>query len=239
MTYLGFHLRFNGLFLATLILLNLGTSWTAAEAPAWGLVLFAVMVFTSPWDNWAVAKGIWGFPRERFSLQIGWLPIEEYAFFVIQTVNVMLSTRLLLHLFPQIRSHVVTEFSLANVSVTGGFLIGWAMLWFWVKRLPLRFQYTRHLLYWFMPVIILQWFLAGSLFLSHAALIFGITFFWGSYYTWADWKAVKAGVWHFDEKQITGIKWRRILPIEEIAFFYLTSWLVTQSYLMLLSPVLR
>jgi len=51
--------------------------------------------------------------------------------------------------------------------------------------------------------------------------------------------AVRAGTWFFDEKQITGVKLGGILPWEEVAFFFLTSLLVAQSYLLLLPADLR
>ncbi|MFM8412919.1 MAG: lycopene cyclase domain-containing protein [Alphaproteobacteria bacterium] len=45
-----------------------------------------VLAWTSPWDNLAVAMGFWGFDPARTSgLWIGWLPIEEYTFFLLQT----------------------------------------------------------------------------------------------------------------------------------------------------------
>ena len=74
--------------------------WTAEEVRRVGLVLLAVMIFTTPWDNLAAKWGIWGFPREKYSLRIGYLPVEEYAFFLLQSVNVMLAVRALFHFFP-------------------------------------------------------------------------------------------------------------------------------------------
>jgi lycopene cyclase domain-containing protein len=45
-----------------------------------------VVAWTSPWDNAAVAAGLWGFDPERISgIVIGLLPIEEYIFFLLQT----------------------------------------------------------------------------------------------------------------------------------------------------------
>ena len=45
-----------------------------------------VVVWTTPWDNAAAAMGLWGFDPERVSgFWLGWLPIEEYAFFLLQT----------------------------------------------------------------------------------------------------------------------------------------------------------
>jgi len=45
-----------------------------------------VVAWTAPWDNAAVAAGLWGFdPRRHSGLVIGRLPFEEYAFFLLQT----------------------------------------------------------------------------------------------------------------------------------------------------------
>lgn len=45
-----------------------------------------VVAWTSPWDNAAVAAGLWGFDPERISgIVIGLLPLEEYLFFLLQT----------------------------------------------------------------------------------------------------------------------------------------------------------
>jgi lycopene beta-cyclase len=45
-----------------------------------------VLAWTSPWDNAAVAQGLWGFDPERVSgIWLHRLPIEEYAFFLLQT----------------------------------------------------------------------------------------------------------------------------------------------------------
>lgn len=45
-----------------------------------------VVAWTSPWDNAAVAAGLWSFDPERISgIVIGLLPLEEYLFFLLQT----------------------------------------------------------------------------------------------------------------------------------------------------------
>ena len=45
-----------------------------------------VLVWTSPWDNAAVAAGLWGFDPDKVAgLWLHRLPIEEYAFFLLQT----------------------------------------------------------------------------------------------------------------------------------------------------------
>jgi lycopene cyclase domain-containing protein len=50
-----------------------------------GLAMVA-MVYTTPWDNYLVATGVWYYaPHLVLNLIIGHVPIEEYAFFILQT----------------------------------------------------------------------------------------------------------------------------------------------------------
>jgi lycopene cyclase domain-containing protein len=109
----------------------------------------------------------------------------------------------------------------------------------WLRRkVGPRVNYAVHLA-WFLPVIYFQWVLAPPVFFHHAGLLALVTLAFGIYYTLADLAAVRAGTWFFDEKQITGLKLAGVLPWEEIAFFFLTSLLVAQSYLLLLPAELR
>ena len=242
MSYLRFHLIFNLPLLAVLAMLGARGPWMSGDLLAVGLVLLAVMVFTSPWDNFAAKWGIWGFPREKYSLRLGYLPVEEYAFFVLQSLNVMLAVRALFRFFPDWQLGLeaplsrLTEILLA-ASVFGWLLVGLQLLLLRRKAGP-RVNYAFHLA-WFLPVIYLQWVLALPILWEHVGLLLIVTGTFGVYYTLADLVAVRAGTWHFDENQITGVKLARVLPWEEIAFFFLTSLLVTQSYLMLLPDDLR
>ncbi len=212
-------------------------SWTVGEVAAFGWVLLAVMVFTTPWDNLAAKWGIWGFPRGKYSLRIGYLPVEEYAFFILQSANVMLAIRAFFHFFPRWLNYRETEITSWTLTLLAVSIIPWLIVlaqlrWLRRRKGP-RVNYALHLA-WFLPVIYAQWIVASPLFVAHAALLALITGAFGLYYTVADLAAVRAGTWFFDESQITGLKLLRVLPWEEIAFFFLTSLLVAQSYLLLL-----
>ncbi|MCE0497137.1 MAG: lycopene cyclase domain-containing protein [Methylacidiphilales bacterium] len=242
MTYFRFHLIFNLPLLLVLAALNAPAPWLHEEILAPALVLLAVVVFTAPWDNLAVKWGIWGFPREKYSLRIGYLPLEEYAFFLLQSVNVMLAVRALFHLFPNLQTGLETSPGMVTWLCLGASVVPWAIVaaqLYWLRRKAgPRVNYAVHLA-WFLPVIYGQWVLAPFLFWAHAGLLVLITAVFGIYYTLADFAAVRAGTWFFDEKQITGVKLVGLLPWEEIAFFFLTSLLVAQSYLLLLPSDLR
>jgi lycopene cyclase domain-containing protein len=54
-----------------------------------GLLLVVVYTATTPWDNLAVKWGLWGFEPERiWGIKLGYLPLEEYLFFGLQTLLV-------------------------------------------------------------------------------------------------------------------------------------------------------
>jgi len=241
-TYLRFHLIFNLPVLILLAALTWTVPWSADELKALGIVLFAVVLFTAPWDNLAAKWGIWGFPREKYCFRIGYLPVEEYAFFVLQSVNVMLAVRALFHFFPDWLIGQKTDVGAATLICLAASIIPWTFITFRFRSLRRtagpRVNYAIHLA-WFLPVIYTQWLLAPSLFWGHASLLLLLTASFGAYYTLADVFAVRSGTWYFDEKQITGAKLGGILPWEEIAFFFLTSLLVAQSYLLLLASELR
>ena len=102
MTYLQFHLIFN--LPALLLLLWLTRKRLRPVHLKWiGLLCVIVLAATTPWDNWAVHRGIWSFDWDRaseVSANLGgvkWrLPAEEYAFFLVETVMVSLLTLLFL-----------------------------------------------------------------------------------------------------------------------------------------------
>ncbi len=242
MTYLRFHLIFNLPLLVVLAAVTGPYPWSFAEWSAAGLVLLAVVLFTSPWDNLAAKWGIWGFPPEKYSFRIGYLPVEEYAFFLLQSVNVILAVRALFHFIPDWQTGQETPIGRVTLICLAASILPWILVlvqlrWLRRKGGP-RFNYAIHLA-WFLPVIYSQWVVAPYLFLGHARMLGMLAVAFGVYYTLADIAAVRAGTWHFDEKQITGVKLGGLLPWEEIAFFFLTSLLVAQSYLLLLPGDLR
>lgn len=111
MTYWGYHLLFT-LPVIALLAWTTRHRWTrlpvALSILAVALIAF---LFTTPWDNYAVALGIWGFgedvslgyPLSHLADQtpwLGWIPVEEYSFFVLESVLVCL---VCLHFLPHRR----------------------------------------------------------------------------------------------------------------------------------------
>ncbi|MDX6766677.1 MAG: lycopene cyclase domain-containing protein [Candidatus Methylacidiphilales bacterium] len=242
MTYFGFHLRFN---LPVLILAGWGAGCGLIAPGSWEMVLgilAIVMVFTSPWDNWAAYCGIWGFPEGRYWKRIGWLPFEEYLFFVVQALQAMLLTRWALDLWGPFTTPAHPLGWVGQGWVCAGILAAWAVVGLCFRGRfgrASRGHYAWHLFFWFIPVILIQWVVGGPVLAARWPVLAAVTLVLGTYLSLADLVAIRHGVWHFDEKQTTGWKIGPKMPWEEAAFFYLTSALVAQSYLILLPEALR
>ncbi|MET0405736.1 MAG: lycopene cyclase domain-containing protein [Cystobacter sp.] len=84
--------RFLGLFVVLpIILLALRYRRVLSRRALMPLVplLFIVYAATCPWDNLAVKWGLWRFkPELIWGIVVGYLPLEEYLFFGLQTVLV-------------------------------------------------------------------------------------------------------------------------------------------------------
>ena len=89
--------RFLGLFVVLPVVFLLvryrrTLSWRGM-APM-GILLVVVYAATSPWDNLAVKWGLWNFkPELIWGITLGYLPLEEYLFFGLQTLLVGLWVR--------------------------------------------------------------------------------------------------------------------------------------------------
>jgi putative membrane protein len=67
-----------------------------------GLVVVAV-AYTTPWDNYLVATRVWYYdPRLVLNVILGYVPVEEYLFFILQTLIVgLFAVWLWRRLYPQ------------------------------------------------------------------------------------------------------------------------------------------
>jgi len=84
--------RFLGLFVVLPILflaVRYRRTFTRREMSALGILMIVVYTATIPWDNLAVKWGLWHFrPDLIWGITVGYLPLEEYLFFGLQTLLV-------------------------------------------------------------------------------------------------------------------------------------------------------
>jgi lycopene beta-cyclase len=52
-----------------------------------GVMALVAFVYATPWDNLIVAQGVWSYDPARVAgIILGWVPLEEYLFFLLQPV---------------------------------------------------------------------------------------------------------------------------------------------------------
>jgi len=105
-TYWGYHLIFTLPLIAVLLWVH-RHRMRRAHLVCIAVVCAIAFAFTTPWDNYAVYLGIWGFGEDvslvyPFSelargpdnpgglTWLGHIPVEEYAFFIIESILVCL-----------------------------------------------------------------------------------------------------------------------------------------------------
>ena len=84
-TYLQWLAVFLGLPLAVLWATHFRLLWSQRQAI--GACVFWAVLFSVPWDWWAIRMGIWSFPSDtHLGFWRAGLPLEEYLFIVIATM---------------------------------------------------------------------------------------------------------------------------------------------------------
>lgn len=227
MTYLQFHLLF---ILPPLLFFLL---WARPRPPrlwAYLLMPLVALVYTTPWDNYLVWKGVWGYPEGRVLFRIGYVPFEEYLFFLLQP---LLTGALLLRLTgePPAPGAGWTRV------VGGGLWLLAAALGVLLLALGGKSLYLGLILAYFAPILLLQWAFGGDLLSAWGRpLVLGTAL--PTAYLWvADhWAITREGIWWISEAYTLGVKaWGS--PLEEMLFFLLTNLAVVQGLLLAWHPV--
>ncbi len=226
MTYLQFHLVFiiPALLLVALVPPRPLTGETRRRG-LFFLVLVAAIafVYTTPWDNYLVYRGVWGYGTARVLGVIGYVPIEEYAFFLLQPFLTGLWFYRRFH-GPDATAVTATW----QPKLIGG--LGWLVVSV-VGYLLMQQEsglYMGLILVWAGPVLAGQWAYAG-----HKIWAWRRPVFWGiavpTVYLWvADGLAIGLGIWEISATYTLGPAVLG-LPIEEATFFLLTNVLVVQG----------
>jgi lycopene cyclase domain-containing protein len=247
MTYFGFLLRF--LFIPILLFLAITIRDTKNSRQITGFknggavwigiaihILLAVL-YTTPWDNYLVATGVWYYnPDLVTGIVLGYVPIEEYTFFILETFLAGLWWWFLARRLPSAQE----EFK-PNKSLVYGFTSVLILIWIIFTCLfffgEAKWSYLSIILFWALPAMIMQ-VLFGADFLWHyrKLVLWGILVP-GMYLSLMDIVALKNTTWSISPTQTTGILFFGILPFEEVIFFFITNVLVTFGMTLLLSNI--
>lgn len=235
MTYLNFLILFvitPAVVLGFLFRRRLSKRW-------WGyiaLLALIAVIWTTPWDNYLVANGVWWYdPQLVLGVVIGYVPLEEYSFFVLQTL--------------------LTGILLAGLSGTG-----WAKprhsssLPFYVRLIPSfllavmviamllthdpQYSYLILTLGWLglLPLTI-QWLFGLDILLRYWRVLVPAVLVPTLWLTLMDSIAIGAGTWTINPAQTVGIFLPGgVVPLEEGVFFLLTNALIVQGLLLVSAP---
>ncbi|MBC7427250.1 MAG: lycopene cyclase domain-containing protein [Bacteriovorax sp.] len=231
MTYLQFLILFMGIPLSVLITKYISSDLPNKKEFQKGIIIliFLAVFYTTPWDNYLVMTGVWSYGSHRILGTIGYVPIEEYCFFILQPIFSGLLCFLMQKKFAIKKEAEIFDrnYQVSFVSFFYGalFLIGVA---------GLNFEKTRYfglILSWAMPVILLQWLVGGSRLLANRK-IFLTAVFVPTLYLWiADTLAISDGIWTIPATYSTGLKVGG-LPIEESLFFLVTNLMLAQGLIL-------
>lgn len=244
MTYFGFLLR----FLVLPILIFLAIAWwdhkrgvpargfASGRAVGLGIaahVLLAV-AYTTPWDNYLVATGVWYYnPQLVTGIVLGYVPIEEYTFFVLETLLAGLWWWFLAR-----RISPPQQFSPSKPARLISFFVLF-LLWllfaviFFSGYQPLT--YLSITLFWALPAIFPQLLYGADLLWHHRKLVFWGILVPGAYLSLTDILALSETTWSISKEQTSGILFFGILPLEEVVFFFITNLLIIFGMTLLLS----
>ncbi len=230
MTYLQFHL----VFILPVILALAAAARPALAAPRFRYALAGVAVialaYTTPWDNYLVWKGVWVYGAGRVLGVIGYVPVEEYLFFVLQP---FLTGLWLYALHARMRPDPPAAASGAGVRAAGGLLFVAVAAFGAVCLGADRTLYLGLILAWCAPVLAGQWAWAGAWMWSQRRLYLAAALPPTLYLWVADRLAIGWGIWSIAERYTTGAHLFG-LPLEEAVFFLVTNLLVVQGLFLFL-----
>lgn len=187
------------------------------------------VVYTTPWDNYIIYFKAWWYRKDAVIGTIGLVPIEEYLFFIIQTVFTSLWTILcsrwtMYSLSLRKPSHRWIFFA-KRYSVMAALSI--LAITSWIYGSPnTKLFYMTAMIWWMAPVITYIWFVSGHYITQrYIPILISITVP-SIYLCYIDIIALRDGVWHINEATSLEILFFNDLPLEEIIFFFMTNTLV-------------
>ncbi|MFA1612109.1 lycopene cyclase domain-containing protein [Halobellus rubicundus] len=243
LTYLQFHLAF--LLPAVMLLVATGavsrarigesaTPWSSGGLRRYwvgvAIITVVAVVYTTPWDNLLIARGVWWYGDGTTIATVGHAPIEEYLFILVQP---WLTALWLSHLsvpttWPETERPVAGRV-VALALAAGIGLLGWRLL-----ALDATF-YLGAILAWAAPVVALQWAVGAPQLWARRRLVAAGTLLPTLYLCTVDRVAIELGIWVLSEQYTTGL-YLLGLPVEEATFFLVTNLFVVQG-LVLYRPV--
>ena len=194
------------------------------------LVSLIALFYTTPWDNYLVARNVWWYGPDRVLGTIGYVPVEEYLFFLLQPLLTGLFLYQYLGRFATSPKPSSPIASWMGTAIFGGMSALGAVLLLDGRPGTL---YLALILTWAPPLLAGMWLYDGeTLWALRVPLL--VTTALPTLYLWiADAIAIRNQIWTISPEYTLGVS-PFGLPIEEATFFLLTNLLVVHGVLLLL-----
>jgi lycopene cyclase domain-containing protein len=199
------------------------------------IMVLAALIYTTPWDNYLISRHVWTYTPDHvtMSLRIGYVPLEEYCFFILQPILTGLYLLYFANLDPAMIAAWLPAFPrIWHPRLWGGLLALLAtatgLVSFFVSS---HGTYFGLILMWAGPVIAFHWFYGGD-YLWRIRKIFISSLVLATFYLCViDRIAIEWKIWTISPVHSTG--WTILgLPLEEATFFVVTNLLVLQGLLL-------
>lgn len=245
MTYFGFLLRFLVIPIAILLVINS----VQKDRPLPGFVkrlvwtgilvhVFLAVLYTTPWDNYLVATGVWYYnPDLVTGILLGYVPIEEYTFFVLETLLAGLWWVFLARNFSQAHDKGFNPSLKMRWGAFGTLFVIWILfstLFFFGSD---AWNYLGIIFFWAIPAIFPQILFGADILWYHRKLVLPAIFIPGAYLSLIDIVAIIDTTWTISPEQTTGVLLFGVLPVEEIVFFFITNLLIVFGLTLMLSEI--
>ena len=240
--FLAGFIGFPALFVTTLNLtLNAKGRMLPSSLRAWpshavvGGHILVALLYTTPWDNYLVANRVWWYdPALVMGTTFGYVPVEEYLFFIGQTflVGIALLTAARLAppydrpFLPRIRLRLWSTLLAISIWIYGVFLLGFGNV---------SGTYLGLELAWGMIPLTVQLGFGADIIWHYRRPVFWTLLPATAYLSLADALAIRSGTWTISPEQSLGITLGGILPLEEFVFFFLTTAMVVFGVILVIA----
>lgn len=244
MTYFGFLLRF---LVVPILLLLVVARWDTLRGrllpavlrgyPSWLPIAahaLIALIYTTPWDNYLVATRVWWYqPGLVTGVVFGYVPLEEYCFFILQPLLTGLWVLFLARRIPVSASPVARpgRARVVSVAVVG---VVWVVSVIQVLAGGAG-TYLGLLLAWALPPVMGQLLFGADILWKYRRLLLLAIVPATLYLCVADALAIDGGTWTINPAQSLNIFLGGVLPIEEAIFFLMTNVLIALGVVLMLA----
>lgn len=184
------------------------------------------VAYTTPWDNYLVATNVWSYdPKLVTGYKIGYVPIEEYSFFVLQSLLTGSWLQYIARRLPA-DDQPYADNPTPRIAAAGGLSMLWLASTYRLIEGKNRNRYLSLILSWALLPLILQVGYGGDILWRHRKLLVAAIIPPTAYLGLTDSLAIGSGTWKINPEMTARYNVVKDLPFEELLFFFVTNVLL-------------